>query len=493
MPVRWTVGWKTWFRPGPTSGHKGVVPLTEHYDVVVIGGGPGGYAAALYGAAAGLRVAMVEKAKVGGTCLHVGCIPAKELLETATVYRTVRHAAEFGIIAGEPTVDWGTTIERKQRIIDNLTSGLSGLLKGRKVDVVDGFGVLAGEGVVTVSGGSSGEVTLTGDAVIVATGSVPRTLPGFEVDGTTVVTSDEFLSLGALPGSAVVIGGGAIGCEFASTMSDMGTSVTILEALPKILPGCDTDVTRVVERSFAKRGITITTGAAVTGHTPRDGGGTTVHVDGGDDLEVDLVVMSVGRSPFTDGVGLEGAGVALDERGFVAVDGTCRTSVPGVWAVGDVIAGPALAHIGFAEGMLAIRDILGEDPTPIDHDRVPWCIYCHPEVAFAGHSEQSAADAGLEVVTSKHRYVGNGRAQIVGDTEGLVKVIALRNPDGTGGQIVGVHMVGPWVTEQLGQAYLSVNWEATVDEVAEFIQPHPTLSELFGETVLSLTGRALHG
>jgi len=390
-------------------------------------------------------------------------------------------------------VDWGTTIERKQRIIDNLTAGLSGLLKGRKVDVVDGFGVLAGEGTVTVSGGSSGEVTLTGDAVIIATGSVPRTLPGFDVDGTTVVTSDEFLSLGALPGRAVVIGGGAIGCEFASTMSDMGTSVTILEALPKILPGCDTDVTRVVERSFSKRGITITTGAAVTGHTPRAGGGTTVHVDGGDDLDVDLVVMSVGRRPFTDGVGLEACGVGLDERGFVAVDGTCRTSVPGVWAVGDVIAGPALAHIGFAEGMLAIRDILGEDPTPIDHDRVPWCIYCHPEVAFAGHSEQSAADAGLEVVTSKHRYVGNGRAQIVGDTEGLVKVIALRNPDGTGGQIVGVHMVGPWVTEQLGQAYLTVNWEATVDEVAEFIQPHPTLSELFGETVLSLTGRALHG
>ena len=436
---------------------------------------------------------MVEKAKVGGTCLHVGCIPAKELLETATVYRTVRHAAEFGITTGEPTVDWGTTIERKQRIIDNLTAGLSGLLKGRKVDVVDGFGVLAGEGTVTVSGGSSGEVTLTGDAVIIATGSVPRTLPGFDVDGTTVVTSDEFLSLGALPGRAVVIGGGAIGCEFASTMSDMGTSVTILEALPKILPGCDTDVTRVVERSFSKRGITITTGAAVTGHTPRAGGGTTVHVDGGDDLDVDLVVMSVGRRPFTDGVGLEACGVGLDERGFVAVDGTCRTSVPGVWAVGDVIAGPALAHIGFAEGMLAIRDILGEDPTPIDHDRVPWCIYCHPEVAFAGHSEQSAADAGLEVVTSKHRYVGNGRAQIVGDTEGLVKVIALRNPDGTGGQIVGVHMVGPWVTEQLGQAYLTVNWEATVDEVAEFIQPHPTLSELFGETVLSLTGRALHG
>jgi dihydrolipoamide dehydrogenase len=467
--------------------------MTTHVDVVVIGGGPGGYAAALYGAAAGLDVALVERSKIGGTCLHVGCIPAKELLETASVYRTVRHAAEFGITTSAPDVDWSVTIDRKQRVIDNLTSGLASLLKGRKVHVFDGLGTLQPDRSVTVSGGASGDARLTADAVIVATGSLPRTLGGFDVDGTVVVTSDEFLSLPSLPGSAVVVGGGAIGCEFASTMSDMGTEVTILEALPKILPGCDTDVTRVVERSFAKRGITIRTGARVAGHTPRPSGGTTVHVEGGDDLEVDLVVMAVGRRPTTDGAGLAEVGVTVDERGFVVVDGRCRTSVAGVWAVGDVIDTPALAHVAFAEGMLAIRDILGEEPTPIDHTRVPWCIYCHPEVAFAGHSEQSANEAGLDVVTSKHRYVGNGRAQIVGDTEGLVKVIALRRADGTAGQIVGVHMVGPWVTEQLGQAYLTVNWEATVDEVAAFIQPHPTLSELYGETVLSLTGRSLHG
>lgn len=494
--------------PEPSGDSEGVVPTSEsatsdsppsegseprHFDVVVIGGGPGGYAAALYGAATGLDIALVERAKIGGTCLHVGCIPAKELLETATVYRTVRDAARFGITTDEPEVDWSVTIDRKQSVIDNLTSGLAGLLKGRKVQVYDGLGTLAADRSVQVSGGASGDVRLTADAVIVATGSVPRTLGGFDVDGELVVTSDEFLSLPVLPRRAVVVGGGAIGCEFASTMSDLGTEVTILEALPKILPGCDTDVTRVVERSFAKRGIAIRTGARVAGHTPGSGGGTTVHVEGGDDLEVDLVVMAVGRRPATDGAGLAEAGVAVDERGFVVVDATCRTSVDGVWAVGDVIDTPALAHVAFAEGMLAIRDLLGEAPTAIDYGRVPWCIYCHPEVAFAGHSEQSAIDAGLEVVTSKHRYIGNGRAQIIGDTEGLVKVIALRRPDGTGGQIVGVHMVGPWVTEQLGQAYLSVNWEATVDEVAAFIQPHPTLSELYGETVLSLTGRSLHG
>ncbi len=470
-----------------------MVPTAEHFDVVVIGGGPGGYAAALYGAAAGLNIAMIEKSKIGGTCLHVGCIPAKELLETASVYRTVRDAAVFGITASDPVVDWSVTIDRKQQVIDNLAKGLVGLLKGRKVTVYDGVGSLGAGNAVTVSGGSSGDVELHGDAVIVATGSVPRTLPGFDVDGTVVVTSDEFLSMQTLPATAAVIGGGAIGCEFASTMSDMGTSVTIIEALPKILPGCDTDVTRVVERSFTKRKIALRTDTRVAGHTPRSGGGTTVHVEGGDDLDVDVVVMAVGRRPNTEGLGLAATSVKVDERGFVVVDDTCRTSVEGVWAVGDVIDTPALAHIGFAEGMLAIRDILGEDPLAIDHGRVPWCIYCHPEVAFAGHSEESAKAAGLDVVTSKHRYIGNGRAQIVGDTDGLVKVIALKRPDGTAGQIVGVHMVGPWVTEQLGQAYLTVNWEATVDDVAQFIQPHPTLSELYGETVLSLTGRSLHG
>ena len=203
--------------------------------------------------------------------------------------------------------------------------------------------------------------------------------------------------------------------------------------------------------------------------------------------------MSVGRRPFADLLGLEGTGVVVDERGFVAVDDRCRTGEAGVWAVGDLINTPQLAHVAFAEGMLAIRDILGEAPTPLDHHGTPWCIYCHPEVAFAGYTEESAKAAGFDVVTSSHRFIGNGRAKIVGDTDGIVKVIAERRPDGTSGRILGVHMVGPWVTEQLGQAYLAVNWEATVDEVAAFIQPHPTMSELFGETVMSLTGRSLHG
>jgi len=467
--------------------------VADKHDVVIIGGGPGGYAAALYGASAGLDIAMVERAKVGGTCLHVGCIPAKELLETASVFRHVAKAAEFGVNAGAPELDWSVTMARKQKVVDNLFNGLRSLLRSRKVTIVEGTGRLGPDNSAVVEGSDGSTTELQGDHVILATGSVPRTLPGFDIDGRLVVTSDELLSIDHLPASAVVVGGGAIGCEFASMMADLGTKVTILEALPKILPGCDKDVADVVVRSFKKRGITIHTGVKVEGHTPNGAGtATTVHFGDDQHVEVELVVMSVGRRPFPDLLGLDGSGVEVDQRGYVKVDERCRTTLAGVWAIGDLIATPQLAHVGFAEGMTAIRDILGEDPVPVDYDRVPWAIYCQPEVAFAGYSESQATEKGFEVVTSKHRHVANGRALIIGETEGLVKVIAEKRPDGTGGRVLGVHMVGPWVTEQLGQGYLAVNWEANVDEVAQFIQPHPTMSELFGESMQALTGRALH-
>jgi dihydrolipoamide dehydrogenase len=465
--------------------------MATQHDVVIIGGGPGGYAAALYGAAAGLDIAMIEMGKIGGTCLHVGCIPAKELLETAAVHRTVSGAKEFGIESSSPTLDFSVTQDRKQKVVDQLFKGLTGLLKQRKVTIYDGVGTLGANRQVRVTGGSSGDVELEGAAVILASGSVPRTIPGFEVDGKYVMTSDELLSIPKLPSSAAVIGGGAIGCEFASMMADLGTQVTVLEALPKILPGCDDDCAKIVGRSFKKRGIDIRTGVQVSGHTPGDGT-TTVQV-GDDKLEVELVVVSVGRRPLSENLGLDGTAVQVDDRGFVVIDEWCRTAEPDVWAIGDLVNTPALAHVGYIEGIGTIKQIMGEPALPVDYGSVPWCIYCYPEVAFAGHSEESAKAAGYDVVTAKHRYSGNGRALILGEPEGLVKVIAEKRPDGTGGRILGVHMVGPWVTEQLGQGYLAVNWEATVDEVAAFIQPHPTLSELFGETVMTLTGRGLHG
>jgi dihydrolipoamide dehydrogenase len=477
----------------------------QAFDVVVIGGGPAGYAAGLYGGRQGLRIALVEKDKVGGTCLHRGCIPAKELLETAAVYRTVKGAKEYGIGVDGWTVDFPATQVRKRKVIDQQHKGLQGLLKKCKVTTFNGFGSLQPGRVVRVEGDDGTVTELQAPAVILAAGSVPRTIPGFEVDGRFVLTSDEVLDLEQLPATAAVIGGGAIGCEFASMLADMGVKVTILEALPSILPGVDKDVTAVVVKSFARRGIDIRTGVMVKGHTPAGDGKSTVvrfvggqggqggpGPDQGETLEVEQVVVSVGRRPLSDNLIAAGCGVEVDERGFVKVDELMQTSAEGVWAMGDLVATPGLAHVGFAEAMVVVDQLLGRQPVPIDYGKVPWCVYTHPEVAFAGYSEEAAREAGFDVVTKKDPFVGNGRAAIVGDTEGVVKLIAEKNADGTAGRLLGVHMAGPWVTEQLGQGYLAVNWEATAEEVAQYIQPHPSLSEVFGETMLALAGRGLH-
>jgi dihydrolipoamide dehydrogenase len=464
----------------------------SNHDVVVIGGGPGGYAAALYGAAAGLNVAIIERDKVGGTCLHRGCVPAKEFLETAHVHRTLTRAGEFGFTTGDVVTDFEVSQRRKQEVVDGLFKGLSSLLTGRKVTIVTGTGRLRKDRSVEILDGEDQGSILTAPSVFLAAGSVPRTLPGFEVDGRFVVTSDEFLELSSLPASAAVIGGGAIGCEFASLLADLGVKVTVLEALDAILTGCDRDVAAVVARAFKKKGIDIKTSVRVTGHEPASTT-TAVQVDGADPVVVEMVVVSVGRRPLTDGLVEEGSGVVIDDRGFVVADERMRTSVPGVYAVGDVVAGtPQLAHVGFAEAIVAIKDILGEPVVPVDYDRVPWAIYSDPEVAYCGLTEAAARERGYDVVVKKDPFGGNSRARIIGDTDGVVKVIAERRPDGTAGQLLGVHMAGPWVTEQLGAGYYAVNWEATAEEAAMLIQPHPSLSETFGETLLALAGRGLH-
>ena len=469
-----------------------MIPTAEQFDLVVVGGGPGGYASALYAASAGRNVALVEKDRLGGTCLNRGCIPAKAFLETAAVHRHVAHAADFGIETSAPSVNFAVTQARKRKIVDGLVGGIAAMCKGRKVQVYNGTGSLGADHVVTVAGTDGSSAEIRGEHVILASGSVPRLIPNFARGG-PIMTSDEVLDLDVVPGRVAVIGGGAIGCEFASTFADLGAQVTILEGLPKILPGLDGDVANVVVKSFKRKQIDIRTGVMVNGHTPNDAGGTTVHFGDGDNLEVDAVVVSVGRRPFADELGLEGTGVVVDERGFVVVDEFCRTGEDGVFAIGDLIDTPQLAHVGYAEAILAVKLSLGEPALPVQYDRVPWAIYCHPEVAFAGPGEAEAKEQGFDVVVAKHPFKFNSRAQIVGETEGLCKIIAEKGPDGRAGRILGVHMVGPWVTEQLSGGYLAVNWEATVDEVAEFIQPHPSLSELFGETVLTLTGRNFNG
>jgi dihydrolipoamide dehydrogenase len=459
------------------------------FDLVVLGGGPGGYAAALYGASAGMNIAMVEERRVGGTCLHCGCIPAKELLQTAEVYRTVGGAAEFGIQASAPTLDMAVTQVRKQQVVDKLTGGLESLLKGRNVTVVPGTGTLGADGrTVRVSDGSE----VRGRNVLVATGSSPRALPvpGFEFDERRVLSSDHVLELDEVPRRVAVVGGGAIGCEFASFLVDVGAEVTVLEVLPQILTGVDQQVAQAVVRAFTKRGIKVEAGVQVSGLDRSDGEMTLRYSGkkGDQELAVDRVVVSVGRRPRSDDIGLEDAGVKVDERGYIAVDGNMRTTVDGVYAVGDVVSTPQLAHVAFSEGIVAIKTMLGEGPMPIEYDKVPWGIYCHPEVGFCGLTEEQAKEQGYDVVTSVHRWGGNGRALIIGDADGMVKIVAEKD-----GPLLGVHIAGPWATELIAEAYLSVNWEATPADLGLLIHAHPSLSELFGESALALTGRSLHG
>jgi dihydrolipoamide dehydrogenase len=463
----------------------------EQFDLVVIGGGPGGYAAAFYGASAGLNVALIERDTIGGTCLNRGCIPAKAFLETAAVNRHVAHAADFGINATATGVDFGVAQKRKQTIVNALVKGLTGLTKSKKVTYILGTGSLGANRTVTVQLSGGGSQELQGRNIVMAAGSVPRTIPGFSAGG-PIMTSDEVLMLDKIPARIAVIGGGAIGCEFASTFADLGSTVTILEGLPKILPGLDPDVAAFVVKSFKKKNIDIRTGVKVNGHEPTTTGGTTVLFGEGERLDVDAVIVSVGRKPFTDHLGLTGTAVKITDHGFVDVDGFCLTSEPGVYAVGDLINTPQLAHVAYAEAIVAIKHMRGEKVYPVMYDRVPWAIYCHPEVAWSGPSEEEARAKGHDVVVAKHQFRANSRAMIIGEAEGLVKIIAKKNVDGTAGQVLGVHMVGPWVTEQLSGGYLAVNWEATVEEISEFIMPHPSLSELFGETVMSLTGRSIN-
>ena len=459
------------------------------HDVVVLGGGPGGYAAALYGASAGLDVALVEEQKVGGTCLHRGCIPAKALLQAAEVARTVGEAGDFGIMPeGGFRPDWTKINERKSGVVDRLFGGLTGLLRKRKVTLVDGHGRLTPDGAVEVGG-----TVFTGRGVIVATGSAPRSLAGYEFDGERILSSDHATNLAALGQHIAVIGGGVVGCEFASVFADVGVSTTLLEMMPGgVLPvGPDPEVAAVLARSLAKRGVRVH--AEATASAPEQtADGLVIGFEtpkGSEKIEVNQVLVSVGRRPVTADCGLAEAEVAISDRGFVQVDPvTMATSRPGVYAVGDVVDTPGLAHVAYAEAIVAIGSILGERPVPVDYGKVPWIVYAHPEVSWVGMTEAEARAAGYNVVVHRGHFAGNGRAMIVGSTDGLVKVIARRN-----GPLLGVHLAGPWASELLVESYLAVNWQATPSDVGAFIHPHPSLSEAIGETMLALTGRSLHG
>ena len=457
--------------------------MSDAYDVVVIGAGTGGYSCALRLAQLGKRVALVERdERLGGTCLLRGCIPTKALLQSAAVMDSVTRSAEWGITAsGEPDLAGIQAFERK--MVDKLVSGLTSVVKARKIDVIQGTAALRPGPSVEVGGR-----TIAATDVVLATGSTPRLLPGLEITE-RVITSDQALWYGSIPSSAVIIGGGAIGLEFASFYRSMGAEVTLVEALPRIAPLEDEDASKEIARAFRKRGITTHAGASVKDVTDAgDSVAVTFEVGGKDQTaNADVCLVAVGRGPVTEGLELEAMGIETD-RGYVKVDGQLQTTVPHVWALGDVAATPLqLAHVSFTEGYAVAERIAGETVPEIEYTGIPKVTYCTPEISSVGLTEAQARERGYEVEVVKENFQAIGKANIVGEG-GVVKLVAEK-----GGAVLGVHMVGPHVTDLVAEAMLIVNWEAVPAEVASLIHPHPTLSEGVGEAFLALAGKPLHG
>jgi len=450
------------------------------YDIVILGGGSGGYACALRAAELGKRVALIERGKVGGTCLHRGCIPTKALLHAAEIADHTRDSAAFGVQATLQGIDMAGVNAYKDKVVTRLWKGLEGLIKSRKIDVIQGDGRLVSPTSVQV-----GDTVYEGAHVVLASGSESRSLPGLAIDGQRVITSDQALTLDHVPASVVVLGGGVIGVEFASVWRSFGAEVTIVEMLPHLLPLEEESSSKLLERAFRRRGIGQKLGARF--ESVKDtGSGVVVTLEGGATLEAELLLVAVGRGPVSAGLGYEEAGVEV-ERGFVKVDEYCQTRVPTISAVGDLTPGLQLAHVGFGEGILVAERLAGLHVTPIDYDGVPRVTYCDPEVASVGITSATAAERGIETTEFTYDLAGNGKSQIL-QTQGAAKVIATAG----GGPVLGVHLVGARVGELIAEGQLIYNWEALPTEVAQLIHPHPTQSEAIGEAHLALAGKPLH-
>jgi dihydrolipoamide dehydrogenase len=448
------------------------------YDLVVLGGGSGGYAAALRAAELGMSVALIEKDKLGGTCLHYGCIPTKALLHSAEVADAAKESETFGVKASFEGIDMAAVHKYKDKVVSGLYRGLTGLLKSRKITTVEGEGRLTAADEVTVDG-----AVYKGRNIVLATGSKPKTL-GLDIDGEKVITSDQALKLDRVPKSVVVLGGGVIGVEFASVWRSYGAEVTIVEALPHLVPIEEESSSKLLERAFRKRGIKYELGTPFESVKTTDSG-VNVTLKGGKTLDAEVLLVAIGRGPVSEGLGYEEAGVRL-ERGFVQVDENLHTGVGNVYAVGDLIPTLQLAHVGYAEGIFVAEHIAGLNPPAIDYDGVPRVTYCEPEVASVGITSATAKERGYEIVEMNYPLGGNGKSQIL-QTQGAVKVIAQKD-----GPVLGVHMVGSRVGELVAEGQLIYNWEALPSEVAQLIHPHPTQSEALGEAHLALAGKPLH-
>lgn len=456
---------------------------TDHtFDLVILGAGSGGYACALRARQLRLTVALVEEDKVGGTCLHRGCIPTKALLHSAEIAEAARHGEQLGLRTSFEGVDMDALHAYKDKVVTQLFKGLTGLVKQSGAEVVEGRGRLVDASTVEVAG-EGGARRLTGRTVVLATGSAPRTLPGIEI-GPRVMTSDEVLRIEEIPQRVAVLGGGVIGVELASVMAGLGAQVTVVEALDRLVAAEEPSISKIVERTFRKRGITSVTGARVAGVDATDSAAT-VRLEGADPIEVDLVIVAVGRGPRSEGIGLEEVGVAT-ERGFVTTDERLRTNVEDVRAVGDLVPGLQLAHRGFAHGIFVAEDVAGLSPAPVVDVQIPRVTYCDPEIASVGMTAEQAKGAGHDVESVQYPLGGNGRSLIRGTT-GSITIV--REKDGA---VLGVHMVGTGVSELVGEAQLMVGWEAHPEEVASLVHAHPTQGEALGEAAMLAAGRPLH-
>ena len=451
----------------------------SNFDLVVLGGGSGGYAAALRGAQLGLSVALIEADKLGGTCLHRGCIPTKALLHAGEIADGAREASHFGVNATFNSIDMTGVNSYKDGVIAKLHKGLQGLVKSRNITYIEGHGKLVAKDTIEVNG-----ARYTGKNVLLATGSYARTLPGLDIDGKRVITSDQAMKMEYVPKSVIVLGGGVIGCEFASVWKSFGSEVTIIEGLPHLVALEDESSSKQLERAYRKRGINFELGVRFKSHAV-NADGITVTLEDGKTFTAEVLLVAVGRGPVSANLGYEEQGLTMD-RGYVIVDNKCRTNVPGIWAVGDLIPTLQLAHVGFAEGILVAEEIAGLNPRPINYDGVPRVTYSEPEVASVGLTTAQAKERGYDVVELNYDLAGNGKAQIV-RTAGSVKLVSQK-----GGPVLGIHMVGARVGELLAEAQLIFNWEASADDVAPLIHAHPTLSEAMGEAHMALAGKPLH-
>jgi dihydrolipoamide dehydrogenase len=455
--------------------------VSDTYDVIILGAGSGGYACAFRAAELGLSVALVEKDKVGGTCLHRGCIPTKALLHAAEVADSAREGEQFGVKSSLSGIDMSGVNSYKDNVVARLYKGLQGLVKARKVTLIEGAGKLVAQDTVEVDG-----QRYQGRHVVLASGSYSKTLPGLELGG-RVLTSTEAINLDYVPDRVVVLGGGVIGVEFASVWKSFGSEVTIVEALPHLVPNEDEFLSKQLERQFRKRGITFKTGTKFTG-VSQTADAVTISLENGEQIEADLLLVAVGRGPNTADLGYEENGITLD-RGFVPTNERLHTGVGNVYAVGDIVPGLQLAHRGFQQGIFVAEEIAGLNPPVIDETGIPRVTYCEPEVASVGLTEAQAKEIHGEVQTVTYDLAGNGKSQIL-KTAGAVKLV--KGGTGADAPVVGVHMIGTRMGEQVGEAQLIYNWEALPDEVANLVHAHPTQNEALGEAHLALAGKPLH-